>query len=89
MNVPLERTIKVEPARHVQKGRFRTKQRKQAVKSVLREHLQRKDLTLVDVSSFGCTLEWRPKSISRSCVQTDQVNQLHNCKHKFTRSHCV
>lgn len=57
MNVPLERTIKVEPARHVQKGRFRTKQRKQAVKSVLREHLQRKDLTLVDVSSFGCTLE--------------------------------
>lgn len=52
MSVPLERPIKVEPATHAQEGRFRIKQRKQAVKSVRQEHHhQRKDHTLVDVSS--------------------------------------
>lgn len=52
MSVPLERPIKVEPATHAQKGRFRIKQRKEAVKSVRQEHHhQRKDHTLVDVSS--------------------------------------
>jgi len=51
MSVPPERPIKVEPVRHARKGRFRIKQRKQAVKSVRQEHrLQRKDHTLVDVS---------------------------------------
>ena len=52
MSVHLERPTKVEPARHAQKGRFRINQAKQAVKSVLQKHHhQRKDHTLVDVSS--------------------------------------
>ena len=52
MSVHLERPTKVEPARHAQKGSFRINQRKQAVKSVRQEHRhQRKDHTLVDVSS--------------------------------------
>jgi len=51
MSVLPERPIKAEPVRHAGKGRFRIKQRKQAVKSVRQEHLlQRKDHTLVDVS---------------------------------------
>lgn len=53
MSVPLERPIKVEPAMHAQEGRFRIKQRKQAVKSVRQEHHhQRKDHTLVDLSAL-------------------------------------
>lgn len=53
MSVLLERPTKVEPARHAQKGSFRTNQRKQAVKSVRREqHHQRKDHTHVDLSAL-------------------------------------
>ena len=56
MNVPLERTTKVVSAKRAQKGRIRIKQPRQAVKPALQEHLQRKDLMLVDVSDV-CILQ--------------------------------